>query len=175
MLTPNIDLARKIIPLRSDFVLQGILNDLKTYPFHDNKKESGTMFSRSLESVFPNKYRREQMDFAFASNESQDFRETLSQCFDDWIYIDADTLRIHDGALEDYSTFVSKVHPFCILSYGIWKKYQYENLGLRAQIFAESVHPSGFSYEGIKKDFAENHMHLNGGEAFFNVLNDCVS
>ena len=130
MLKNNLKDISNIVLLRSDKILSGLLT-LDLYPQSINNNKSNS-YLNGVRDYYPNTFRKPAIEnsikhtlnksnsSAFSLNYEFGF---LDELFDYYLKFDGNHIYAKKEFLENYSSLVSKIHPFNIIGYKLAKKY----------------------------------------------------
>lgn len=166
MLKNNLKDISNIVLLRSDKILYELLKNDETI---SNKSSS---YEYGMRDFYPNTFRKNaiknSMEYTLSESRERSFTleykfEFLDSLFDEYLKIDGNHIYAKPRTLHDYSSLISKVHPFNIIGYVLAKKLKNNELIFyNITEFTKYITPLALNTNRDFKEYAENHIHLGG-------------
>lgn len=169
MLKNNLKDISNIVLLRSD----KILNELLTIDLYsDSINNKSNSYLNGVRDYYPNTFRKpaiensikHTLDKSSSRNFNLDYEfGFLDGLFDYYLKFDGNHIYAKKEFLENYSSLISKIHPFNIIGYKLAKKYTENKTTIHnIKEYAKYITPLGLNVNREYKEYAENHIHLGG-------------
>jgi hypothetical protein len=155
-----------IVLLRSDKILYELLRSSQ-----EDLLQKSSVYRDGVEDFYPNSFRKgtmlHSMEYALDSDASHftllnqyDFLEKL---FDEYMTKDGSFIYAKYEMLQEYSSLLTKLHPFNIVGYELAKRYEDREISLHnIKEYVKYITPLALNIDRDYKEYAENHIHLGG-------------